>query len=289
MKLNMCYPEKIKHFTIGCLIFALFAFSNFSAKATDLKIAHLLVGKSHDNNYFFSGYILNTSADFYAGPVTLVAKIRGEDLQYPLGDFKIPNGDSAWFEGTAILDITAKQGSGKMWTLHASVRDKESTTLATFDAKVNQSNPSGPATNNKYENILFCVWVLESDNQSGMSCIFTVGEDYYYLALKNGYRKGRTEPQKTENDFSEKIDLSFKVYPNPLVNITYLLVNSLNERIVNIQIINNVGETLKQYNTSLSKGSEFVEVDMNDFGPGVYFFKVSENNNIATTKAVKTN
>ena len=130
---------------------------------------------------------------------------------------------------------------------------------------------------------------VENSNQSYKDCVFSVSGLKPKQGLANGGRNSRPEKQNQKSDFNEKVDISFSVYPNPMVDITYLLVNSTLNRTVNVTVINNQGQVVKKFDVLMTEESEFVKIDMNEFGPGVYFFKVSGTNNEVTTTAVKTN
>ena len=65
------------------------------------------------------------------------------------------------------------------------------------------------------------------------------------------------------------------LYPNPASNVIYLHFTSAMEGIVDVQIMNNVGQLKKQYPVHVVNGNNEVRIPVIDIIPGMYILKLS--------------
>jgi hypothetical protein len=77
------------------------------------------------------------------------------------------------------------------------------------------------------------------------------------------------------------------ITPNPIENtgdFTLILAESAN---VSIEIIDMVGKRCHYSNESYTEGSHFLNIDMNDWGSGTYFIRVSTGNQFKISQFIK--
>ncbi|OFY63553.1 MAG: hypothetical protein A3H98_14720 [Bacteroidetes bacterium RIFCSPLOWO2_02_FULL_36_8] len=125
-------------------------------------------------------------------------------------------------------------------------------------------------------------------------------EDFQYIDYEpyhgiSYYRLKYYEKSGTEN-YSDPLVIFMelkkmevlKIFPNPVSGFTYLNIYTEETQPAVIQVINNVGQIVKESKINLSSGTSVQEVDMNELGSGIYFMKVIPSGEKAQTgKVVK--
>jgi len=98
-----------------------------------------------------------------------------------------------------------------------------------------------------------------------------------YNLLVRVFSSGRTvssasEPANEVND----VPIKQLLYPNPASEFVYLNFNSASEGLVNIQIVNSIGQLVKQYPGNTINGHNQFKIQVNDIRPGMYILKISK-------------
>ncbi|OFY67719.1 MAG: hypothetical protein A3H98_14775 [Bacteroidetes bacterium RIFCSPLOWO2_02_FULL_36_8] len=198
---------------------------------------------------------------------------------------KVKNNSSDLFNGEVILEVSLDRSGGE--SNPGIDKGDFEYNLGSMTLKENEFKEFSIVRNAAIDNFrpgknIICVWpryiTNKKDLQRNIICVWPrVYPDPKDNSPKGSSKRMAEKEKKTSKDFSEQNDLSFNVFPNPLVNITYLLINSLDERIVHVNVMNNFGQLIKTVDATVPKGQTFVEVDLNDVGNGVYFFEVTDN------------
>ena len=76
------------------------------------------------------------------------------------------------------------------------------------------------------------------------------------------------------------------LYPNPASEIVYLNFNSDAEGASDLQILNTIGQMVKQYPVNIIKGQNFVQVPVKDIRPGMYILRINKGELNLTRKFV---
>ena len=87
---------------------------------------------------------------------------------------------------------------------------------------------------------------------------------------------------------NEVTDISDKqlLYPNPASEFVYLNFNSATEGMVKIQIVNSIGQLVKQHPVNTIKGQNQVMIQVNDIRPGIYIVRINKGDLNITRKFV---
>ena len=89
-------------------------------------------------------------------------------------------------------------------------------------------------------------------------------------------------PQKEINEGLSKQML----YPNPASEFVYLNFNSATEGLVNIQIVNSIGQLVKQHPVNTIKGHNQIKIQVADIRPGMYILRINKGDLNLTRKFV---
>ena len=89
-------------------------------------------------------------------------------------------------------------------------------------------------------------------------------------------------PQKEINEGLSKQQL----YPNPASEFVYLNFNSVTEGLVNIQIVNNIGQLVKQSPVNTIKGYNQIKIQVADIRPGMYILRINKGDLNLTRKFI---
>ena len=93
---------------------------------------------------------------------------------------------------------------------------------------------------------------------------------------------GKSYPANEVTNISEKQLL----YPNPASEFVYLNFNSATEGMVKIQIVNSIGQLVKQHPVNTIKGQNQVMIQVNDIRPGIYIVRINKGDLNITRKFV---
>ncbi len=85
---------------------------------------------------------------------------------------------------------------------------------------------------------------------------------------------------------SKDIATSVNLYPNPATNSVNLLFNLNNSEKVNVKIYNVVGQELNTFEENLPRGNNSLNININNYRPGIYFVKTMIKNKVVTQKLV---
>ena len=105
-----------------------------------------------------------------------------------------------------------------------------------------------------------------------------------YVQLTNSVPTETNEsvPQKEINEGLSKQLL----YPNPASEFVYLNFNSATEGPVNIQIVNSIGQLVKQHPVNTIKGHNQFKIQVADIRPGMYILRINKGDLNLTKKFV---
>ena len=92
----------------------------------------------------------------------------------------------------------------------------------------------------------------------------------------------KSYPTNEVTEISEKQSL----YPNPASEFVYLNFNSATEAVVNIQIINSIGQLVKQLPVNILNGHNQFKVQLADIRPGMYIIRINKGDLNITRKFV---
>jgi len=87
------------------------------------------------------------------------------------------------------------------------------------------------------------------------------------------------------NEVTENTHKQF-LYPNPASEFVYLNFNSATEGLVNIQIINSIGQLVKQHPVNTIKGYNQFKIQIADIRPGMYILRINKGDLNLTRKFV---
>ena len=87
------------------------------------------------------------------------------------------------------------------------------------------------------------------------------------------------------NEVTEGLNKQF-LYPNPASEFVYLNFNSATEGVVNIQIVNSIGQLVKQYPVNAIKGHNQFKIQVADIRPGMYILRINKGDLNLTRKFV---
>ena len=119
----------------------------------------------------------------------------------------------------------------------------------------------------------------------GKNGAFNTSYCYSLLAqVSSGARSasGKSYPANEVTDVSDKQFL----YPNPASEFVYLNFNSATEGLVNMQIVNSIGQLVKQHPVNTIKGYNQIKIQVADIRPGMYILKINKGDLNLTRKFV---
>ena len=99
-----------------------------------------------------------------------------------------------------------------------------------------------------------------------------------YHLLVNVFNAGNRTASHTSapvNEATEDTQKQF-LYPNPASEFVYLNFNSATEGLVNIQIVNSIGQLVKQHPVNTIKGHNQFKIQVADIRPGMYILKINK-------------
>jgi len=120
----------------------------------------------------------------------------------------------------------------------------------------------------------------------GKNGAFNTSQCYTLLAqaLSNGGRTTSTASAPA-NEVTDDVNKQF-LYPNPASEFVYLNFNSATEGLVNIQIVNSIGQLVKQHPVNTIKGHNQIKITVADIRPGMYILRINKGDLNLTRKFV---
>ncbi len=104
-------------------------------------------------------------------------------------------------------------------------------------------------------------------------------QDNYYRLKIIDY-SGEYEFSNVIHIEKEKQDISYSIHPNPFQNLFYLNLELKKKNNVSINIYNALGVSVLNQNLTLKEGSNQIELNLHHFPSGVYWLKISNDENI---------
>jgi len=103
-------------------------------------------------------------------------------------------------------------------------------------------------------------------------------------AINDGNRTA-SNPSVPANEVTENTNKQF-LYPNPASEFVYLDFNNVTEGVANIQIVNSLGQLIKQHPVNTVKGHNQIKIQVADIRAGMYIMKVKKGDLNITRKFV---
>ncbi|MEJ8816823.1 PQQ-dependent sugar dehydrogenase [Lacibacter sp. H407] len=102
------------------------------------------------------------------------------------------------------------------------------------------------------------------------------------LANKVYYRVHSNENNGAKK-YTDIIDVSFgalqdvyvNVFPNPVIEKTTVTINAIADETAQLRVIDNTGRTIQTLEINLVKGKTNLQLDLNNYKPGVYFLDIT--------------
>jgi hypothetical protein len=119
----------------------------------------------------------------------------------------------------------------------------------------------------------------------GKNGAYNTSQCYNLLAqVSSGARSasGKSDPANEVTHISDKQLL----YPNPASGFVYLNFNNATEGLVNIQIVNSIGQLVKQHPVNTIKGQNQVKILVADIRPGMYILRINKGDLTLTRKFI---
>lgn len=173
----------------------------------------------------------------------------------------------------AVRNMRNKKGTGSAQLDWADVSDATSydmrirvsgtTSWTGFNTAESNISLEGFSDNTEYE------WEVRANCSSGSSSY--VGCSFTYVNRGDNVNCGTVSPGAGYVPFGENELVN--ISPNPVSAFLLIEIENPQKEIYNVEIFNSLGQNL--YNTSLSKGSNWVEVDVQNYQSGIYFISIS--------------
>jgi Secretion system C-terminal sorting domain/Fibronectin type III domain len=120
----------------------------------------------------------------------------------------------------------------------------------------------------------------------GKNGAFNTSQCYTLLAQAiSGGNRTASNPSVSANEVTENTNKQF-LYPNPASEFVYLNFNSATEGSVNIQIVNSIGQLIKQHPVNTMKGQNQIKIQVADIRPGMYILRINKGDLNLTKKFV---
>ena len=194
------------------------------------------------------------------------------------------------------FDLTSTDITGSMQTIWVNANPNNQSLgqmqLAP-DGKIYVANVSGMSfPNNNFDSLNMNLSVINFPNSIGVACdfqpySFSLNGRRSYFSLPNipNYNLGSLEGSEcdtltsNENSF---IHENLKIYPNPTNDL--LFIESIDNKCINIQLINNKGQLLE----TIKINSIQTAIDLDKFPVGLYILKIISKNGMTIKKIIKT-
>jgi hypothetical protein len=224
---------------------------------------------------FFWNMPAGETADIYAQRVDLSGMSSAYvnfDVAYTPFTAATPENDK--------LEVMVSTDCGATWS---TLYNKAGSTLQTAPVVGNG------AANGWFKPDLASEWRAESVNLSSV-----VGQSDVMVRFKGTSGFG-------DNLFVDNINISntaitgveetvvseFSIYPNPAVDVVNVSLNLTETSKVNIQVVNNLGQTVILRNLGELTGTSINQVDISSLASGVYMMNIVVNGNVTVKQFVK--
>jgi hypothetical protein len=120
----------------------------------------------------------------------------------------------------------------------------------------------------------------------GKNGVFNTSYCYSLLAQAiSGGNRTTSNASAPVNEITEDTNKQF-LYPNPASEFVYLSFNSATEGLVSIQIVNSIGQLVKQHPVNTIKGHNQFKIQVADIRPGMYILRINKGDLNLTKKFV---
>lgn len=109
----------------------------------------------------------------------------------------------------------------------------------------------------------------------------------YYYQLKQQDKDGNVKTYGPISVLCSSVNADIVISPNPFINETEIIVNSLTDNIVNIEILNENGELVKIYYKKIKSGISSVLLELENLSQGIYFAKIYVEQELFFKKLIK--
>jgi hypothetical protein len=121
----------------------------------------------------------------------------------------------------------------------------------------------------------------------GKNGAYNVSQCYNLLALVNNTARAEIDRTDRGDDFAGTAGNPL-LYPNPATSFVNLQLNSSFEGPAVVQILNTVGQLVKVFTVSITRGYNQVRFPVNDILPGTYLLRINKGDLIIIRRFVKT-
>lgn len=122
--------------------------------------------------------------------------------------------------------------------------------------------------------------------------------NYEFIDEENSKKKSYYRLKMVDLDgnfeFSKTISLGesnaleiLNIYPNPTKNLTNILLETVKNQSIEIEIWNGIGQKIFLQKTKINQGKNLIGIDFENFNTGVYFLKITNENKSITKRIVK--
>lgn len=187
-------------------------------------------------------------------------------------------GNQGWSVGQDGFLVTTSNG-GQSW------QSNDSGTVEDFMAVSFKNTSEGWVTTNtgKIRKTIDGgeTWSLDYDAAVNLIDITFKNLNGYGYAVGNNGTILKYDPALSTNSFSASTDIT--IYPNPASDRVYLENKHTDLAILQIEIYNLLGQTVKRMSNIKSRTTE---IDIHTLQPGIYYFKIKTDKNTVVTKKV---
>ena len=135
------------------------------------------------------------------------------------------------------------------------------------------------SVNARGKNLTFYIKVI------GKNGAYNATHCYNLQAEVSGGPKPAVNASAPVNEVTTEKSEAF-LYPNPASDFVYLNFNSATGGLVNIQIINSIGQLVKQHPVNTNKGHNQFKIQVPDIRPGMYILRINKGDLNLTRKFV---
>ncbi|MDW7695702.1 alpha-amylase family glycosyl hydrolase [Flammeovirgaceae bacterium SG7u.111] len=130
---------------------------------------------------------------------------------------------------------------------------------------------------------------LQINAQTYTDAAVKFGQFYYRVKAKGSFKDSEySETITTEEPLAlskEELSKAFIVYPNPVTNITYLLVLDESAKVLYVKLTDLKGENIQTI--YLQPGAKELKIDMSDLASGLYLINIHNSKSTISKKVLK--
>lgn len=108
-----------------------------------------------------------------------------------------------------------------------------------------------------------------------------------YFQLKQFDKDGNYKVYGPVSTSCSDLTVNVEVFPNPTNDRGFVKINTTTNGFITIQITENTGKIISEFNTSVKNGETSIPFDLSSNSSGVYFLKINLNNEIIIKKINK--